>query len=383
MKVSFKRVFLRTFLLLLFGAAVYYYLLPGPLSADELSSKIELPPGFKIEFFSKSVPGARSMTRGDQGTIFVGTRSKNKVYALQDLDGDMVAEKVTVVTDKLATPNGVAFRDGSLYVAQVNRIVRFDEIEQRISNPPEPVVVNDSYPTDTHHGWKYISFGPDGYLYVPVGAPCNICKESNPRYASITRMKPDGSGVEIYAHGVRNSVGFDWHPETKELWFTDNGRDWLGDDIPPCELNHAPKVGMNFGFPYCHGKDIKDPEFGSERSCSEFTPPAQELGPHVAPLGMRFYTGKMFPKDYAGQIFIAEHGSWNRTERIGYRVMLVRLQDSKAVSYEVFARGWLDEDGNIRGRPVDVLQLPDGSLLVSDDYAGAVYRISYKQPKTG
>ncbi len=383
MKVSFKRVFLRTFLLLLFGAAVYYYLLPGPLSADELSSKIELPPGFKIEFFSKSVPGARSMTRGDQGTIFVGTRSKNKVYALQDLDGDMVAEKVTVVTDKLATPNGVAFRDGSLYVAQVNRIVRFDEIEQRISNPPEPVVVNDSYPTDTHHGWKYISFGPDGYLYVPVGAPCNICKESNPRYASITRMKPDGSGVEIYAHGVRNSVGFDWHPETKELWFTDNGRDWLGDDIPPCELNHAPKAGMNFGFPYCHGKDIKDPEFGSERSCSEFTPPAQELGPHVAPLGMRFYTGKMFPKDYAGQIFIAEHGSWNRTERIGYRVMLVRLQDSKAVSYEVFARGWLDEDGNIRGRPVDILQLPDGSLLVSDDYAGAVYRISYKQPKTG
>ncbi|MCB0344441.1 MAG: sorbosone dehydrogenase family protein [Bdellovibrionales bacterium] len=381
MKTKLKPLAGKTLLILALLAGAMFYLRPGALSADELKRQIKLPPGFKIEYFARSLPGARSMARGDQGTVFVGTRSTNKLFAVKDTNGDHFADKVFVISDKLEGPNGVAFKDGSLYVAQTNRILRFDDIENRLSNPPQPVVVNDSYPTDSHHGWKYIGFGPDGYLYVPVGAPCNICKKDDERYASITRMKPDGSEVEVFAHGIRNSVGFDWHPDTKELWFTDNGRDWLGDDLPPCELNRAPKAGMNFGFPYCHGKGIKDPEFGDLHSCTEFTPPEQELGPHVAPLGMRFYTGEMFPKEYHGQIFIAEHGSWNRSERIGYRITKVTLQNGAAAAYEVFASGWLEENQKVRGRPVDLLILPDGSMLVSDDYAGALYRISYSAPQ--
>jgi glucose/arabinose dehydrogenase len=275
-------------------------------------------------------------------------------------------------------PNGVVFHDGALYVAEVNRILRYDDIEAHLSNPPPPVVVNDSYPRDTHHGWKFMRLGPDGMLYVQVGAPCNICQRADPRYASITRLKLDGTGFEVFAHGVRNSVGFDWHPQTKELWFTDNGRDWLGDDRPPDELNRAPQPGLHFGFPYCHGKDIADPEFGNKRPCSDFVPPVLDLGPHVAALGMRFYTGAMFPPEYRNQIFIAQHGSWNRSQKIGYRVMRVRLEGNRAAEYEVFAAGWLQGE-QVWGRPVDVQVMPDGALLVSDDHAGAIYRISYKQ----
>ncbi|MBM2839395.1 MAG: sorbosone dehydrogenase [Deltaproteobacteria bacterium] len=273
-------------------------------------------------------------------------------------------------------PNGVAFRDGSLYVAEVSRVLRYDNIESRLKNPPQPVVVNDSFPKETHHGWKFIRFGPDGMLYVPVGAPCNVCEKEDKRYGSIMRMKPDGSGLEIFAKGIRNTVGFDWDPLTKELWFTDNGRDMLGYDIPPDELNHAPRTGMYFGFPYFHGKEIHDPDYSEGRNPEEFTPPAMELGPHVASLGMRFYTGDMFPKEYRNHIFIAEHGSWNRSTPIGYRVTLVRLEDGKAAKYEVFAEGWLQR-GKAWGRPVDVQVMPDGALLVSDDMAGAIYRISY------
>ena len=337
--------------------------------------KIKLQPGFKIEVYAGNVPGARSMTLSPSGILFVGTRD-GEVYAVVDKNRDNKADEVITIAQGLNMPNGVAFRDNSLYVAEVSRVLRFDNIESRLKNPPRPVVVNDSFPKETHHGWKFIRFGPDGMLYVPVGAPCNVCEKEDKRYGSIMRMKPDGSGLEIFAKGIRNTVGFDWDPLTKELWFTDNGRDMLGDDIPPDELNHAPRTGMHFGFPYLHGKEITDPDYSGERNPEEFTPPAMELGPHVASLGMRFYTGDMFPKEYRNHIFIAEHGSWNRSTPIGYRVTLVRLEGGRAAKYEVFAEGWL-QLGKAWGRPVDVQVMPDGALLVSDDMAGVIYRISY------
>ncbi len=337
-------------------------------------NKIKLPPGFKIEMYADNVPGARSMALGAKGTLFVGTRD-DRVYAVVDTNKDNKADRVYVIAKGLEMPNGVAFREGSLYVAEVSRVIRYDGIEDRLGNPPEPVVVNDEFPTETHHGWKFIAFGPDGKLYVPVGAPCNICEPGDP-YAAILRMDQDGKNLEVYASGVRNTVGFDWRPGTDELWFTDNGRDWLGDDLPPDELNRAPEKGMHFGYPYVHGKNILDPEFGNGHTPDEFTPPEMELGPHVASLGMRFYSGKMFPEKYRGQIFIAEHGSWNRSVPIGYRVTLVSVKDGRVAGYETFAEGWL-QDINAWGRPVDVQVMPDGALLVSDDRAGAVYRISY------
>jgi glucose/arabinose dehydrogenase len=317
------------------------------------------------------------MAIGDKGTLFVSTRKAGKVYAIVDRNRDNKADEIFTLAKNLNMPNGVAFRDGSLYVAEVSRVLRFDKIEGRLKNPPKPAIVRDDFPTDRHHGWKFISFGPDGNLYIPVGAPCNICEQEDKRYSTILRMNPDGSNLEIFAHGVRNTVGFDWHPATKGLWFTDNGRDWLGDDRPPDELNYAPQKGMHFGFPYCHGGDIPDPDYGAKHGCNQFVPPAMQLGPHVAALGMRFYTGAMFPPEYRNQIFIAEHGSWNRTVPIGYRITLVRLEGNRAVQYEVFAEGWL-QGGKAWGRPVDVLVMPDGALLVSDDRAGVIYRISYK-----
>lgn len=341
---------------------------------------IRLPPGFSISIYADNVPGARSLALGDNGTVFVGTRETGKVYALLDHHKKNRADEVITIAEGLNSPNGVAFRNGSLYVAEINRIVRYDSIEKRLKNPPKPVIINDSFPKDRHHGWKFIRFGPDGFLYVPVGAPCNICERKDSRYATIMRMKPDGTNLEIYARGVRNTVGFDWEPVTKELWFTDNGRDWLGDNLPPDELNHAPKKGLFFGFPYCYGKSIPDPEFNSPNKCSSAVPSDMDLGPHVASLGMRFYTGDMFPRQYRNQIFIAEHGSWNRSIPIGYRITLVRLENHKATKYEVFAEGWLRKDQRVVGRPVDLLVMPDGALLVSDDFAGVVYRISFRAP---
>ncbi|MBI4831473.1 MAG: sorbosone dehydrogenase family protein [Candidatus Lindowbacteria bacterium] len=340
--------------------------------------RIKLPPGFAINIYAANVPNARSMTLSPNGTLFVGTRSEGNVYAVLDRDKDNKADEVITLARRLNMPNGVAFRDGSLYVAEVNRILRFDSIEEHLDRPPKPVIVNDRFPKDRLHGWKFIAFGPDGMLYVPVGAPCNVCERDDERYASIMRMKPDGSGLEMFARGVRNTVGFDWHPQTKELWFTDNGRDWMGDNMPPDELNRAPRSGLNFGFPYCHGNGIPDPALGKKHECDEFTPPVQELGPHVAALGMRFYTGDMFPDKYRNQIFIAQHGSWNRSAPIGYRVMLARIEGNKPVGYEVFAEGWL-QGGVSWGRLVDVLVMPDGALLVSDDKADVIYRISYKK----
>lgn len=347
-------------------------------SAQDLPlDKIVLPKGFTIRVYANDVDGARSMTLSPNGTLFVGTRGEGKVYAVLDRDRDNEADEVVTIARGLNMPNGVAFREGALYVAEINRVLRYDSIETHLADPPAPVVVNDTFPRDRHHGWKFMRFGPDGRLYVQVGAPCNICKQSDERYASIMRMRADGTGLEVFAHGVRNSVGFDWHPDTKALWFTDNGRDWMGDDLPPDELNHAPSKGLHFGFPYCHGRNVSDPEFGEGRRCEEFTPPAMELGPHVASLGMRFYTGTMFPGTYRSQIFIAEHGSWNRSVPIGYRITLVRLEKGRAVTYEVFAEGWL-QGRAAWGRPVDVLVMPDGALLVSDDRAGVIYRISYR-----
>ena len=264
--------------------------LPEPL-LEFMLGRIKLPPGFTIQLYAANVPNARSMTLGANGTVFIGSRRAGKVYALVDHDHKNKADEVITIARGLYMPNGVAFRDGALYVAEVNRVLRYDDIEVQLKHPPAPVVVNASFPSGPRHGWKFIRFGPEGWLYVPVGAPCNVCESKDERYATIMRMQPDGSGLEVFARGIRNSVGFDWHPQTKELWFTDNGRDLMGDDIPSDELNRAPRAGMHFGFPYCHGKDVSDPEFGRKHACAEFVPPALDLPAHVAALGMRFYTG--------------------------------------------------------------------------------------------
>jgi glucose/arabinose dehydrogenase len=336
--------------------------------------RIRLPPGFEISVFANDVPSARSLALGTNQVLFVGTRASS-VYAVR-YAGAKATQVITLAAD-LRMPNGVAVKDGALYVAEVSRILRFDHIETQLDSPPKPVVVTDGYPRETHHGWKFIRFGPDGWLYVPVGAPCNTCEPDPRRYALISRIRPDGSGYQVFASGIRNSVGFDWDPRSKELWFTDNGRDMLGDDLPSDELNHAPKAGMHFGYPYCHQGDTADPEFGRKRACAEFTPPAVKLGPHVAALGMRFYTGSQFPPEYRNNIFIAEHGSWNRSRKIGYRIARVVVEGGRAVKHEVFAEGWLQNE-SAWGRPVDLEVMPDGSLLVSDDTAGVIYRIAYR-----
>jgi len=346
-----------------------------PSAAAELSA-ITLPSGFRIAVYAGDVPGARQMAVGPAGVVFVGSRSEGKVYALVDRDGDNRVDQVLVVASGLNSPSGIAFRDGALYVGAVNRILRFRDVARDLARPPKAEVVSDAYPSDAHHGWKFIAFGPDGKLYVPVGAPCNICAPPGPLHATITRLDLAGGRPEVVARGVRNSVGFDFDPATGDLWFTDNGRDWLGDDQPPDELNHLTKVGEHFGFPFCHGNGIRDPEHNAGRSCGEFTAPARELGPHVAAIGMRFYTGRMFPEKYRGGIFIAEHGSWNRSTPIGYRVSFVKIENGRATSYESFASGWLT-GSTASGRPADVLVMPDGALLVSDDKAGRIYRITF------
>jgi glucose/arabinose dehydrogenase len=337
---------------------------------------IELPDGFGISVYAEGVENARQMALGDEGVLFVGTRDKGRVYAVTDGDGDHVADRVRLVDEGLNRPSGLEFHAGALYVGAVNRILRYDGIEARLDDPPEPGLVTDALPDKSLHGWKYLRFGPDGWLYIPVGAPCNVCEE--PGFAEIRRVRPGGGGMEVFARGVRNSVGLAFHPDTGELWFTDNGRDRMGDDIPDCELNHAPTAGLHFGFPYCHQGDVPDPEFGAGKSCADYTAPALRLGPHVAPLGLTFYTGEMFPGKYRGSLFVAEHGSWNRSQKIGYRIKRVFFdEDGQVAGQEVFAQGWLQNESSW-GRPNDVLVMPDGALLVSDDEAGVIYRISYQ-----
>jgi glucose/arabinose dehydrogenase len=356
--------------------------MPDVVTGDDMDKKfgldkIQLPPGFSISVFAQ-VPNARSMCRSTNGTLFVGNRDEDNVYAVPDANTDGRGDHVYTIAKNLNMPCGVAFRNGSLYVAEVSRILRYDGIETRLHNPPQPYVVFDKFPKDAQHGWKFIAFGPDDKLYVPVGAPCDICERKDSIYATITRINPDGTGLEIYSRGVRNSVGLAWHPDTKELWFTENGRDQMGDDVPNCELNHAPEKGMHFGYPYCHQGDIPDPQFGKGKNCTEYIPPAQLMGAHVAPLGMRFYTGSMFPAEYKNRIFIAQHGSWNRSIPVGYRIMMATLEGNKVTRYEPFATGWL-QGRNILGRPADVEIAPDGALLVSDDKNGLIYRIAYNK----
>jgi glucose/arabinose dehydrogenase len=350
---------------------------PIPTPAAQLPiAKMKLPPGFKAEVYAANVLDARGLREGDRGTVFVSSLFvAGKVYAITSSGGQ---RQVKVIADKMMLPNGIEFHNGALYVATPKEIVRFDNIESRLDNPPAPVKVYDQLPGDVPHGWKFIKVGPDNKLYVPVGAPCNICEPAD-THAKIMRMNLDGSGVETVARGVRNTVGFDWDPKTRELWFTDNQRDWLSEDLPNDELNRVSAPGQHFGYPYCHQGDIADPELGWGKSCSDYVKPAALLGAHAAPLGMRFYTGRMFPAEYQGAIFIARHGPWNRTQKYAADVV-VAWPDGKGgiAKVEPFLTG-LVENNQYLGRPVDVLVMKDGSLLVSDDHNGAVYRITYSR----
>jgi glucose/arabinose dehydrogenase len=342
--------------------------------------KIKVPAGFKAELWAHGMPGARMMTRGDKGTIFVGTRAIGRVYAIIEKNG---RREHQIIAQGLTQPNGVAFRNGSLYVAAINKVLRYDRIEDNLDSPPEPVDLSEAFnlPPDQHHGWKFLAFGPDGKLYIPVGAPCNICEVNPGTHAHIRRYNPDGSGMEIVARGVRNSVGFDFHPVTKELWFTDNGRDWMGDAGPEEELNRvtAPLTGATFGYPYCHAQSIPDPDIKRPYPCAGVVRPAALLGPHAAALGIRFYTGTMFPAEYKNSAFIARRGSWNRTQKFGYDVVVATPGGEKA-TVKPFMTGLLDTKENAYyGRPVDVLQMPDGALLVSDEHNGAIYRVSFSK----
>jgi glucose/arabinose dehydrogenase len=346
---------------------------PIPTAADKLPvKKFKLPPGFKVEVFQAGILDARGLREGDKGTVFVSSLFvAGKIYAVTSKGGK---REVKTIAEKLMLPNGIEFYKGSLYVATPKDITRYDKIEDNLDNPPKPVMVYDKLPGDVPHGWKFIKIGPDGKLYVPVGAPCNICMPPA-THAQIRRINLDGSGEEVVATGVRNTVGFDWDPKTHDLWFTDNQRDWLSEDMPIDELNHVTKVGQNFGYPYCHSGLMVDPEFGWGKSCDDYVKPAALLGAHMAPLGMRFYTGKMFPAKYHGAIFIARHGPWNKTKK--YADVAVAFVDGKGhVKVEPFMTGFVENNQYV-SRPVDVLVMKDGSLLVSDDHAGAIYRISY------
>src|SRR6202163_2353585 len=351
---------------------------PIPAALDKLpTAKLKLPPGFNIEVYAAGMANARSLAEGDKGTVFVGSRLVDKVYAIANKDGKRT---VKVIASGLYRPNGVAFRNGTLYIAELSKISKIDKIEDNLDNPPKPTMIYDNLPKDEAHGWKFIGIGPDNKLYVPVGQPGNNVLHDD-AHGQIRRMNLDGSGVEVVARGVRNTVGFDWNPETKQLYFTDNGRDWMSEDVPQDELNRVTKVGEDFGAPYCYQGNIPDTEFGWGHSCSEFTPPVGLMGPHTASLGMRFYTGNMFPKSFKNAIIVARHGSWNRSNKAGGDVVVVKLnKDGTVKSIEPLITGFL-EDNKYVGRPVDVLQMKEGSLLVSDDWNGAIYRVTYGKPK--
>ena len=350
--------------------------------------QLTLPAGFQADVFAENVENARSMVLGPQGTVFVGSQYRGKVHAVVDSNEDNKADRVVVIASGLDQPNGVAMRNGALYVATASRLLRFDDIEKHLDAPPAPVTVRDDLPNPkAGHTWKFIAFGPDDMLYMSVGSTCNVCAPAA-MTATIVRMKPDGTGTEVFADGVRNSVGFDWHPVTRELWFTDNGRDMMGDDVPNDELNIAPKAGLNFGFPFCHQGDVSDPEFGAQRACSTAEPPVQKLGAHVAAIGFTFYTGDMFPTAYKNAAIIAQHGSWNRSTPSGYRVMVARTEGRKVTAYEPLVEGFLPAagaaggrgaTGAALGRPADVLQMRDGSILISDDRGNRLIRVSYRR----
>src|SRR3989454_7847354 len=349
---------------------------PAPKAASEIPvNTIKVPAGFKVELWASGIDNARAMTWGDKGTLFVSSRGAGNLYAVLDRGG---RREVKQIAKGLNMPNGVAFKDGALYVAAQSSILKYEGIEDKLDNPGDPKVVIDSLPKHVPHGWKYLAFGPDGKLYFNIGAPCNICVPPDTN-ANISRINPDGTGFEYVARGVRNSVGFDWHPVTKELYFTNHGRDWLGEDVPNDTLHQVSGRNVpHFGYPFCHQGDVLDPDFGKGHACSEFNPPLLKLGPHVSPIGMIFYTGDMFPPEYKNRIFIAQRGSWNRTEKLGYGVTTVTLAMGQPPKQEGFASGWL-ENNQPWGRPAYLFQMPDGSVLVSDDYVGAIYRISYSR----
>ena len=352
--------------------------LPFPTPEEKLpAAQLKVPKGFKIEVYASGIPNARSLRLGDKGTVFVSNRVLDKVYAIVERNGKREAK---VIASGLDRPNGLAFHKGTLYIAEGAKISKLENIEDSLDNPPKPVLIYSDFLNHQSHGWKFMALGPDNKLYVNVGSPCNIC-EPPPTNGQIRRINLDGSGAEIVARGVRNSVGFDWHPVSKEFYFTDNGRDWLSEDLPEDELNRVTKLGQHFGFPYCHQGNFTDREFGWGRSCDEFEKPIALLGPHSAALGMRFYTGKMFPSQYQNAIFIARHGSWNRTKKIGGDIIVAKLnKDGSVKSQELFLTGFL-QNNEYTGRPVDVQVMKDGSLLVSDDHAGAVYRVTYGAAK--
>jgi glucose/arabinose dehydrogenase len=357
------------------GAKMAPVAAPPVATPAEKLPKLKAPPGFKVEVYQPGILDARAIRRGDKGTIFVSSLFvAGKIYAVTEKGGK---REVKTILSKLELPSGIEFRNGSLYVATPKQITRYDKIEDNLDSPPQPVVVYDKLPGDIPHGWKFLRFGPDGKLYVPVGAPCNICEPDLEKYAQIFRINADGSGKEIIARGVRNTVGFDFHPRTKELWFTDNQRDWLSEDMPLDELNRLKNPGKdNFGFPYCHSGIMTDPAFGWGKSCADYVKPATTLGAHAAPLGMTFYTGNRFPAKYRGQIFIARHGPWNRTQKYADVSVAYLDANSNVTKVEPFLTGWV-KDNQYLGRPVDLLVMPDGALLVSDDHNGALYRVSY------
>jgi glucose/arabinose dehydrogenase len=354
---------------------------PIPTAGDKLPvDKLKVPNGFKIEVYAAGVGNARTLRQGDKGTVFVGSRLLDKVYAIVEKDGK---REVKTIYSGLYRPHGLAFKDGTLYIAELSRISKVEKIEDNLDNPPKPVVIYDDLPKDEAHGWKFLTIGPDDKLYFQIGAPCNICMPS-PAHAQIRRINLDGSGAEVVARGIRQIVGMDWHPITKQLYFTENSRDWLSEDIPEDKLNRLTQPGKdNFGYPYCHQGNIADQEFGWGHSCDEFTKPIALLGPHSAPLGMRFYTGNTFPSEYRNAIFIARHGSWNRTKKVGGDIVVAKLNDDGTVrSIDPFITGFI-ENNNYVGRPADVVVLTDGSMLISDDFNGAVYRVTYGSARVG
>lgn len=373
-KRAFTLSFTRALILFAIGGV-------GTAQAKNLPlGQLNLPAGFLIDKYAE-VDNARQMAHGGKGIIFVGTRKDGNVYAVVDADGDKKADSVHLIDHDLNLPSGLAYRDGDLYVGAVNEILVYRNIDSQLKSPPKPQVLTDQLPDKSHHGWKYLGFGPDGKLYIPVGAPCNICLSENPQFASILRMdvtKPDQ--IEHYVSGIRNTVGFDWHPTTGELWFTDNGRDLMGDNLPPGELNRISKQGQHFGYPFFHAGDIADPKFGDGKKPEDYVYPELKLDPHVAALGMKFYFGNMFPKAYQQQVFMAEHGSWNRSKEAGHtghRITVARKNSDGKLVYETLIDGWLQKN-KAWGRPVDVLELDDGSMLISDDKAGVIYRLSYQ-----
>lgn len=365
---------------LVFGLLIFYSVLSfaADQTHQQVLAQLQLPIGFKISIFADDVPNARSLALGDNGVIYVGTRQQGSVYAVQDTNQDGKVDKQFVIAKNLYMPNGLAYKDGDLYVAEVNKISRYRQIGDHLAKPPKPEVVYDKFPSDKHHGWKYLRFGPDGKLYTAVGAPCNICLSEKEIYTSLVRINPDGSDFEILANGIRNSVGFDWQPGSNALFFTENGRDYLGDDLPPDELNLWREKGQHFGYPYCHAGNIPDPELAADKTCQQFEAPTWRFKAHMAPLGMRFYTGNQFPERFKNQLLVAQHGSWNRSKPHGYRIAWVTFKQGKPVKEQAFIRGWLTSDDKVLGRPTDILQMPDGSLLITDDKLGVIYKVEYQ-----